>query len=40
MAHVPVDSTAFATFGMQAVDAAGFDDALASAGDELAVVFF
>jgi hypothetical protein len=40
MSQVPVDSTAFAVFGMRELDAAGFDAALASAGDELAVVFF
>jgi hypothetical protein len=40
MASVPVDSTAFAVFGMQALDEAGFDAGLASAGDQLAVVFF
>lgn len=40
MANVPVDSTAFSVFEMQELDAAGFDGGLASAGDELAVVFF
>jgi hypothetical protein len=40
MAQVPVDVSAFTAFGMQEVDAAGFDAALASAGGELAVVFF
>jgi hypothetical protein len=40
MSQVPVDSTAFAVFGMRELDAAGFDAGLASAGDELAVVFF
>ncbi|KND62204.1 Thiol-disulfide isomerase and thioredoxin [Candidatus Burkholderia verschuerenii] len=40
MSQVPVDSTAFGVFDMQELDAAGFDAALASAGDELAVVFF
>lgn len=40
MASVPVDSTPFAVFGMRALDEAGFDAGLASAEDELAVVFF
>ncbi len=40
MANIPVDSTAFAVFGMQELSAASFDAALAEAGDELAVVFF
>ena len=40
MANIPVDATAFSEFGMQELDAAGFDAGLASAGDELAVVFF
>ncbi len=40
MTSVPVDSTAFAVFDMQALDAAGFDAGVASAGDELAMVFF
>ncbi|SAK65313.1 thioredoxin protein [Caballeronia calidae] len=40
MASVPVDTTAFAVFDMRELDEAGFDAGLASAGDELAVVFF
>ena len=41
MASVLVDSAAFAVvLDMQALDEAGFDAGLASAGDELAVVFF
>jgi hypothetical protein len=40
VSRVPVDATAFATFDMQPLDAAGFDAGLESAGDELAVVFF
>ncbi|TDN67493.1 thioredoxin family protein [Paraburkholderia sp. BL10I2N1] len=40
MANIPVDSTAFAVFDMQELSAALFDAGLASAGDDLAVVFF
>ncbi|MGF6769158.1 thiol:disulfide interchange protein [Paraburkholderia sp. GAS199] len=40
MLHVPVDTSAFAVFDMQPVDAGSFDRALAAAADELAVVFF
>jgi hypothetical protein len=40
MSQIPVDPSAFAAFGMQALDAAGFDAGVASAGDDLAVVFF
>jgi hypothetical protein len=36
----PVDTTAFAVFDMQEVTAETFDDAIACAGDALAVVFF
>ncbi|TAL98259.1 MAG: thioredoxin [Paraburkholderia sp.] len=40
MTRIPVDATAFAAFDMQALSAETFDAGLASAGDELAVVFF
>lgn len=40
MANVPVDATAFSVFDMQELSAANFDAGLASAKDELAVVFF
>jgi hypothetical protein len=40
MSQIPVDATAFAAFDMEEVTADSFDDALASAGDALAVVFF
>ncbi|SAL73455.1 thioredoxin protein [Caballeronia terrestris] len=40
MANVPVDATAFSVFEMQALSADTFDTGLASAGEELAVVFF
>lgn len=40
MTRIPVDATAFAAFDMQALSADTFDAGLASAGDELAVVFF
>lgn len=40
MANLPVDATAFAVFGMQELSAVTFDAGLASAGEELAVVFF
>jgi hypothetical protein len=40
MAGIPVDSTAFAVFGMQALTADTFDGGIQSAGDDLAVVFF
>lgn len=40
MAGIPVDSTAFAVFDMQALTADTFDGGIQSAGDDLAVVFF
>ena len=40
MASIPVDSTAFAVFDMQALTADTFDAGIQSAGDDLAVVFF
>ncbi|CAG4902374.1 thioredoxin family protein [Paraburkholderia saeva] len=40
MSTVPVDATAVFVFDMQALSAETFDAGLASAGDELAVVFF
>ncbi|SDH96348.1 hypothetical protein SAMN04487926_11081 [Paraburkholderia steynii] len=40
MAGIPVDSTAFAVFEMQALTADTFDAGIQSVGDELAVVFF
>jgi hypothetical protein len=40
MAGIPVDSAAFATFGMQELTAETFDAGLQSAGEDLAVVFF
>ncbi|RFU45883.1 co-chaperone YbbN [Paraburkholderia sp. DHOC27] len=40
MATIPVDATAFATFGMQELTGESFDASLAAAADELAVVFF
>ena len=40
MTRIPVDATAFSVFDMQALSAETFDAGLASAGDELAVVFF
>jgi len=39
MANIPADATAFAEFSMQKSSAASFDAGLATAGDELAVVF-
>jgi hypothetical protein len=35
--HASIDSAAFSLFGMQEVDAAGFDDAVASAGDATSI---
>jgi hypothetical protein len=40
MAGIPVDSTAFAVFEMQALTADTFDAGIQSVGDDLAVVFF
>ncbi|BDC39382.1 thioredoxin family protein [Paraburkholderia terrae] len=40
MAGIPVDSTAFAVFDMQALTADTFDAGIQSVGDDLAVVFF
>ena len=40
MTRIPVDASAFSVFDMQALSAETFDAGLASAGDELAVVFF
>lgn len=40
MAGIPVDSTAFAVFEMQALTADTFDADIQSVGDDLAVVFF
>ncbi|HYS65848.1 MAG TPA: thioredoxin family protein [Paraburkholderia sp.] len=40
MAGIPVDSTAFAVFDMQALTADTFDAGIQSATDDLAVVFF
>jgi hypothetical protein len=40
MAGIPVDSTAFAVFDMQALTADTFDAGIQSAADDLAVVFF
>ncbi|MHB9840022.1 thioredoxin family protein [Paraburkholderia terrae] len=40
MAGIPVDSTAFAVFEMQALTAGTFDAGIQSVGDDLAVVFF
>ena len=40
MAGIPVDSTAFAVFGLQALTADTFDAGIQSVGDDLAVVFF
>lgn len=40
MSEHDVDATAFSVFGMREVTADTIDEALAGAGDELAVVFF